>query len=141
MDLSNISDYMSTEFAHITPDMQVDEASRKLIKKAVIGAPVVDDEGKLLGWVSEQECLRVTLQVAYMNQSIATVREVMRTDVLTVKQSDDPLELAQQMLKQKPKNYPVVDAQNKVIGVITRRLVLQMLIDKLPKHSTRARAS
>lgn len=138
MNLSRISDCMSTEFAHITPDMPVFEASQKLIKKAVLGAPVVDNDGRLVGWVSEQECLRVTLQVVYMNQRIATVSDVMRTDVLSVKENEDPLQLAQLMLKEKPKNYPVVDARNKVIGVITRRHVLNMLISKMAENGNRS---
>lgn len=131
MNLSTIADCMTTDFAHITPDLPVARAAQKLIRKAVIGSPVIDAEGKLVGWVSEQDCLRVTLQVAYMNQSVATVSEIMRRDVLSVKENDDPLELAQQMLKEKPKNYPVVDQHNKVIGVVTRRHVLNMLVQKL----------
>lgn len=134
MDLSRISDCMSTEFAHITPDMPVYEASQKLIKKAVLGAPVVDEKGRLAGWVSEQDCLRVTIQVVYMNQRIATVSDVMSTDVLSVRESDDPLELAQKMLKNQPKNYPVVDSHNKVVGVITRRHVLNMLLKKMSER-------
>ncbi|QLC77540.1 CBS domain-containing protein [Pseudomonas sp. LPB0260] len=122
---------MSKDFALIHPEMPVVAASAKLMKHAMLGGPVVDGEGLLLGWISEQECLQVSIQVVYHNQRVATVRDIMRTDVLCVKLDDDPLELAQQMLGDKPKSYPVVDARRKVLGVVTRRHVLNLLIDQL----------
>ncbi|WP_439861350.1 CBS domain-containing protein [Pseudomonas sp. MBLB4136] len=128
---ASIARCMSKDFALIHPDMPVVAASAKLMKHAMLGGPVVDGEGLLLGWISEQECLQVSIQVVYHNQRVATVRDIMRTDVLCVKLDDDPLELAQQMLGDKPKSYPVVDARRKVLGVVTRRHVLNLLIDQL----------
>ena len=131
MDLPKISDCMSTDFAKIKADMPVAEASKNLIKKVLLGGPVVDDHGCLIGWISEQDCLKVTVQVVYLNQRVATVQEVMSSDVLVVKESDDLLSVAQQMLEAKPKAYPVVNEQNKVLGVITRRHILDQLATRI----------
>ena len=128
-----VSDCITTDFAKIHPEMPVADASAELIKKTSLGGPVTDQDGKLVGWISEQECLQVTLQVAYHNTRIAVVKDVMREDVLSVTLDDDPLAIAQDMLKAKPKNYPVVDKDNKVIGVLTRRNILNML-DKNLRH-------
>jgi len=137
MEAGAIEDYMTTEFAVITPDMPVTDAAAKLIQKEMLGGPVVDEAGKLMGWISEQECLQVTIQVVYHNQRIATVRDIMRTDVLSVREQDHPLDIAQQMLSKppKPKNYPVVDSHGKVIGVISRRHILKMLLKKMKELS------
>ena len=128
---ANVLQCMSKDFAKITPEMPVAEASAKLIKKALLGGPVTDASGTLVGWISVQECLQVTLQVVYHNTRVATVKDVMRTEVLSVTADSDPLEIAQQMLKAKPKSYPVVDSDYKVVGVLTRRHILNMLDDKL----------
>ncbi|MGJ8681025.1 CBS domain-containing protein [Paraglaciecola sp.] len=128
---ARVAECMSRDFAEIHPEMMVAEASSNLIKKALLGGPVVDDNGKLVGWISEQECLQVTIQVVYHNMRVATVKDVMRTDVLTVSLNADLLDVAQQMLKEKPKSYPVVDEDNKVVGVLTRRDILKMLDNKL----------
>ncbi|MEX6504169.1 CBS domain-containing protein [Pseudomonas zhanjiangensis] len=130
-----IASCMSKDFALIHPDMPVVEASAKLVRKAMLGGPVVDGEGKLLGWISEQECLQVSIQVVYHNQRVATVRDIMRDDVLCVKLDEDPLALAQQMLTDKPKSYPVVDTNRKVVGVINRRHMLDMLVKQLATFS------
>lgn len=128
---ANVAECMSKDFAKITPAMMVAEASASLIKKALIGGPVVDEAGKLVGWISEQECLQVTIQVVYHNTRVATVKDVMRTDVVTVGLNQDLLALAEQMLDAKPKSYPVLDEDGKVVGVITRRHILNMLDKKL----------
>ena len=48
----------------------------------------------------------------------------MRTDVLSVKPQDSIIELAQLMIGQKPKIYPVIDDVGKLVGTIARRDVL-----------------
>lgn len=131
MDLPKIESCMSKSFATIKPGMPVAEASRHLITKPLFGGPVVNDDGTLAGWVSEQDCLKVTIQVVYLNQRVATVSEIMSKDVLTVKAEDDLLTVAQQMLEAKPKSYPVINQQNKVIGVITRRHILDELVQHI----------
>ena len=138
MDSASIKDLMSTRYAQITPDMPVVEASSNLIKQDMLGSPVTDEAGTLVGWISERECLQAALQVVYHNQRVATVNDLMQTEVLTVSIDDDVLSLAQQMLNAKPKIYPVVDADNKVLGVISRRHILNMLDDKLAELSRKA---
>lgn len=138
MDSASINELMSTRFAKITPDMPVVEASSNLIKLDMIGSPVTDEAGMLVGWISERECLQAALQVVYHNQRVATVKDLMQSEVLTVSLESDVLSLAQQMLNAKPKIYPVVDADNKVIGVISRRHILNMLDDKLAELSRKA---
>jgi len=124
-----VSDYMTKDFVKFRPDELVVEAVRELIKHEVIGGPVISTHGALVGWISEQDCLSSALQVVYYNQRISQVEDVMKTAVLTVHEDDDLLSLAQQMLQQKPKVYPVLDDDNRVIGIISRRLILRA-VDK-----------
>jgi len=138
MDSASINDLMCTRFATIHPEMPVVEASSKLIKLDMLGSPVTDKAGTLVGWISERECLQAALQVVYHNQRVATVRDLMQTEVLTVSLDDEVLGLAQQMLAAKPKIYPVVDSANKVVGVISRRHILTMLDQKLAELSRKA---
>lgn len=138
MDSVSINDLMCTRFATIHPEMPVVEASSKLIKLDMLGSPVTDKAGTLVGWISERECLQAALQVVYHNQRVATVRDLMQTEVLTVSLDDEVLALAQQMLAAKPKIYPVVDSANTVVGVISRRHILTMLDQKLAELSRKA---
>ncbi|WP_372742459.1 CBS domain-containing protein [Neptunomonas sp.] len=128
---TSIINGMNTKFALIKPYMPVVEACGELIKKEMLGGPVINDDGELMGWISEQECLQVIMQVVYHNQRVATVQDIMRTDVLSITPNDEFMTIAEQMLQQKPKSYPVVDSNNKVIGVVNRRHILNMLLKQL----------
>ena len=137
----SISECMTTDFVKIKPNMPVAAASAKLIKKVLLGGPVIDDGGKLVGWISDQECLKATLQVVYHNTRVAIVNDVMQHEVITINLDSDPLEVAQQMLQAKPKNYPVIDKAGKVVGILTRRHILIMLDKKLQELTHKNRAS
>lgn len=130
-----IADCMNGDFAKISPESPVAEASSLLIQKEALGGPVVNGSGELIGWISEQECLKATLQVVFFDERVATVKDVMREDVLSVNMDDDPMELARQMLEAKPKAYPVINNKNKVVGVVTRRRILKMLDEQLQQHA------
>ena len=131
MNNETISSIMNTKFASISSSALVIEAAKALVQNETLGAVVLDVDGKLLGWISEQECLQVTIQVAYHNQRVATVEDIMSKDVLTVSASQSILSIAEKMITDKPKNYPVVDDSGKVVGIVTRRQVLKYLLTQI----------
>jgi len=122
-----VADCMSRQFVRFHPTTPVVEAAIELVQNELLGGPVVDDSGKLIGWISEQDCIKVVLQVAYYSQRVATVADIMRTEVLTADVGDDVMDLAERMQKQQPKIYPVIDTSGMVKGVISRRLILRKL--------------
>lgn len=126
METLQVSQCMSSKFVSLTADMPVFEAVTELVKNEILGAPVIS-EGKLIGWVSEQDCLKVVLQVVYFDNRVATVKDIMQTDVLTVKPEDSALDLCSAMVDRKPKNYPVVDTDGAVLGLVSRRMMLRRL--------------
>jgi CBS domain-containing protein len=119
-----IKDYMNKRPITFKPDMPVSEAVDLMLKHRQTGGPVVGPDKKLVGFISEQDCLSKAIEASYHFENVALVEECMRTDVLTVNPETSVLELAQQMLEQKPKIYPVMD-RDKLVGVITRRDVLR----------------
>ncbi len=133
MDHLKVSDFMSRQFVTLTPDLPVVEAALALVKNELIGGPVVDGNGSLIGWLSEQDCLKTVSQVMYYADRVATVSDVMRKDVLAAKEDDNLLDLASLMEQQKPKIYPVVDPRNRVLGVISRRIILREMCNHISK--------
>ncbi|BCE02421.1 CBS domain-containing protein [Marinicellulosiphila megalodicopiae] len=128
MQNDTISSIMNTKFASIPSSMLVVEASKELIKSEALGGVVLDDDGKLQGWISEQDCLQVIIQVAYHNQRVAGVSDIMKTDVLSVSPDQTILSIAEKMSGPQPKNYPVVDQNGNVVGIVTRREVIKYLL-------------
>ena len=53
------ADIMARSEATLSPDMDIYRAMKQLLKSRLTGAPVVDDDGMLLGMLTERDCLKV----------------------------------------------------------------------------------
>ncbi|GIU45149.1 CBS domain-containing protein [Shewanella sairae] len=123
MDSINVQEHMDRQPVLLSPTMSLATAVEKLLDNKKLGAPVVESDGKLVGFLSQQDCLAVMLKSSYHCDLTAIVKDCMRTDVLSVSPNSSVLLLAEQMLGPKPKVYPVVE-EGKVVGTINRTNVL-----------------
>nr|WP_086940356.1 CBS domain-containing protein [Thaumasiovibrio occultus] len=126
MESLRVKDYMNVRPVTFSADASLSVALDKLLTSKQTGGPVVDESKKVIGFLSEQDMIHTLLKVGYYCQDTHLVGDSMRKDVLTVAPNDSILELAQQMVKEKPKLYPVVD-EGILIGIITRREVLNAI--------------
>ncbi|MBO0170469.1 CBS domain-containing protein, partial [Vibrio parahaemolyticus] len=85
---------------------------------------VIDDQERVIGFLSEQDLLEKLIKVSYHCQDTHIVSDCMYQEVLSVSPEMSIIELAEMMKVGKPKVYPVVD-EGKLVGIITRRDVLQ----------------
>ncbi|MGL6528749.1 CBS domain-containing protein [Aeromonas hydrophila] len=130
MESLKAKDYMQTRPITFSAEMMVQTAVEKFLNSRQLGGPVVDGRGHLIGWVSEQDCIAVMLKEAYHCEQVAQVRDVMRKEVLAVGPDTSILELAEMMMGQKPKIYPVVE-EGHLLGVISRHDVMQAIHTQL----------
>ena len=65
-----VSDYMSTELITFFPEQSVSEVIEKLIQYRISGAPVVDHEHRLIGVISEGDCLKQVSDSRYYNMPV-----------------------------------------------------------------------
>lgn len=123
-----VVDYMNRHPVNFSPSMSIEAAVSVLIQSNQRGGPVVDAQHKLVGFLSEQDCLATMLRDTYHNEQSATVSDCMyRGEVVTVDADTSVTDLAQQMTANKPKLYPVIDAERQLIGVISRSDVLRAI--------------
>lgn len=126
-----VSQFMLGKGISFSKEMTIETAVEKLVKSNYIGGPVIDDIGRVIGWLSEQDCLVKMIEAGYYCELIALVEDIMVTDGLTVTPDMSIVDLAQQMLDTKPKIYPVVDENNIFVGLITRKAVLSAINKQL----------
>jgi predicted transcriptional regulator len=125
MESLKIEHYMNHYPVTFTADMNMQETTLRFLKTKQIGGPVIDVIGKLVGFVSESDVMVKMLDSMYYNDNNAKVKDIMRKDVLSVKPYDSVLELAQTMLEDRPKVYPVIDDDGELLGTICRNDVLK----------------
>jgi CBS domain-containing protein len=123
-----VADFMNHQPQIVTDTTNVRQAVELLLENNIIGVPVVDKDNNLVGYLSEQDCIEEMLNDAFYCEEPGAVSKVMQKEVLSVTPSTSIVELAQTIIKNRPKNYPVID-DGKLVGVISRTDVLQALVD------------
>jgi len=121
-----MKDYMLTDPVKVKADAQVYDAIHLLLVYKVSGLCVVDDAGHLVGVLSELDCLRAILSSVYNeNPSAGTVGDYMTTEVISVRTTDNIVDVAADMLKHKHRRRPVIQDDGLLIGQVTCRQLLR----------------
>jgi CBS domain-containing protein len=110
----------------VHPDASLFDAIHLILVNRISGLCVVDDEGRLVGLLSELDCLRGVLGATYNDSAIGSVRDVMATEgIQTAKLGDAIVDVAEDMLRNKRRRRPVVDRDGRLIGQISIRQILR----------------
>ncbi|MDX1341873.1 MAG: CBS domain-containing protein, partial [Reinekea sp.] len=123
-----VADCMVPARLIITPETTIPKAVEMMLEAKLIGAPVVNEERQVLGYISEQDCLRYMISDNYYSDQRDLVGDVMKHDVLFAEPTMSIIDLAQMMCGNKPKKYPVCE-NGKLVGVINRSHILKALLD------------
>ena len=119
-----LRDHMVTKPVRIKPNANLLEAVELITKHKISGLCVVDDDDRLVGILSELDCLGGILDATYNEAGVGIVREYMTSDNLVVAGiRDNIVELSQDMLKQKHRRRPVIE-DGKLVGQVTCRQLL-----------------
>jgi magnesium transporter len=108
---------MNPRYARLRPEMTVDEAIGYLRRQARTNLEVIsylyviDEQQKLLGVVSFREL--------FASPPERTVREVMRRDIVTVRDDQDQEEVSKVFSENDLIAIPVVDAEGHMKGIVT----------------------
>lgn len=133
-----IAELMTTEVLTATPEMPLKEAARLMSKNSVSGLPVVDQNYRVVGVVSEGDFVaragaqaRVGLLDVVLGRGVKavdseTVQEVMTSRVHTVDQSVDHPTAARLMQRRGIKRLPVVDKDGRLVGIVSRSDILKV---------------
>lgn len=122
-----VKDYMAASLVTFAPDMDILDAINHLVEKKISGAPVVDEQGNLVGILSEKDCMKVALNASYHEELGGKVSEFMTRDVKTVDADMSIVELAELFYTTPLRRYAVFDEENRLVGQISRRDVLRAL--------------
>ncbi|MEZ3115394.1 IMP dehydrogenase [Halobaculum sp. MBLA0147] len=103
-----------------SPDQTVREVDGMMEDEEVSGAPVVDDEDRVLGIISGTD-IRPYLEVGESD----AVREAMTDEVITAPEDVTPRDALELMYDHKIERVPVVDDEDHLVGLVTMQGVLQ----------------
>ncbi|KAJ8567283.1 hypothetical protein K7X08_019491 [Anisodus acutangulus] len=148
--LYTVGDFMTTkeELHVVKPTTSVDEALEALVEHRITGFPVIDDNWKLVGLVSDYDLLALDsvsgtadagmfpevdsnwktfneVQKLLGKTKGKVVGDLMTPAPLVVRESTNLEDAARLLLKTKYRRLPVVDGKGKLVGIITRGNVVR----------------
>lgn len=148
-----VTDVMTANPAVVKPNTPLKEAIKLLAQKQISGLPVVDEEGKLVGVLSEADLMWQETgvdpppyfmfldSVIYLQNPSRyekelhkalgqTVGEVMTDHAISITGDRSLKEAAQLMHKREVRRLPVVDNDHKVVGIITRGDIVRTMANE-----------
>lgn len=131
---------MTTKLVTLRPQMSVAEAIKLLLRHSISGAPVVGEDGALLGMFSEFDCLRALANEEFHSEfhserdESRLVGDLMTRDGHTVPPELDLFRIAQAFVDLRVRRLPVME-QGRLLGQLSRRDVLRALDELGVKRS------
>ncbi len=116
---------MTDDVATIGPDSSVQEAIELLLLQEISGLPVTDNDGHLIGIVTEFALLAIAYD---SNVSQDTVAQHMTPEVLTVEANDPVSKVADICIAHRVRRIPVME-NGRLVGLIARRDVLKAMYE------------
>ncbi len=129
-----VRDYMTKKVRTLRPETPIVDAVDLLVKHAISGAPVVDGENRVVGMLSEKDCLPLLAKGVNHAPPEGTVSEFMAADPAILPPDMDLYYAAGVFMKKIYRRFPVVE-NGKLVGVISRRDILRA-IHKILKIQT-----
>ena len=152
--VKTVAEIMTREPIVVTPTTPLKEAIQILAERHISGLPVVNEEGNLVGVISESDLMwqetgaepppyvMVLDSIIYLQnphkyeQEIhkalgQTVGEVMTSHVTTIKPQQTIAEAAHVLQQKQVHRLPVLDNAGKLIGILTRGDIIRAMAAEL----------
>jgi len=135
-------DIMTEEVITVKPETTIEELARLLMKRQISGAPVVDDKGKIVGIVTENDLISknsrlhiptilrlfdayIPLGTSKMESDIrkmaaSTVEDICTKEIITVDEEASVEYIATIMTEKRIHILPVV-REGKLVGIIGKK--------------------
>ena len=124
--ISMVRECMATNLITLSPDTEITHAMMTLLDAKISGAPVVDEQGQLVGVLSKKDCLKAALNASYYQEWGGAVKDYMSTEVETLDGDLDVIQAAEAFLASPYRRFPVI-REEILIGQVSRADILSAL--------------
>ena len=119
-----VGDLMTRNFIYVTPDTNLKECAKTMIKKRV-GSLIIKEGDTLKGILTEKDIVWAVVKKSYNDLENIKVKALMRRKITTIKPGADITDAMTKFKKKKVRRLPVVEGK-KLIGLITTNDILRI---------------
>jgi len=132
-----IANWMTKDVVTLTSDRSMMKASKLMKDKAVSCMPIVDEDGKLVGIVSDRDikdaspskATTLDMHELYYLLSDIKIKDIMTKKVTTIRPDETVEKAAVLMLEGHFGSLPVVEEDGTLVGIITDTDVFKVLVE------------
>ena len=119
-----VKEIMTGEVVIARPEMSITEVARLMNSFRIGGLPVIE-HGKLIGMLTERD-IKNRVVAANLKSSEMTVSQVMTSPPKVIGKLDEDIKsIASKISKYDVTRIPIVDKENRLMGIVTNRDVLR----------------
>jgi CBS domain-containing protein len=111
-----VEDVMTVDVATVTPEASLKDVARELSDRRISGMPVADDDGRVIGVISEADVLA---KEESEPEAGRVAREAMTSPAITIEPHWPVAIAADRMIEGGVNRLPVV-RQGRLVGIVTR---------------------
>lgn len=122
---------MNTSVITIGPDEDILEAMRMMALNNITGLPVVNDDGALVGIITEKDILVLlcnNLDEAGADREVGKVGDFMTRNIICFHPEDSLNDVAECLSTNNFRRVPILD-KGKLVGILSRRDVIRYIRD------------
>ncbi|WP_369779398.1 CBS domain-containing protein [Streptomyces sp. R33] len=129
-----VADLMTDEVVSAAPGTAFKDVAKLLAQYDISGVPVLDDEDRVMGVVSQTDLLAHAGPgpgSSWQNGTAGeppTASDVMSAPAVTVRAEETAADAARLMTRRAIERLPVVDVEDRLVGIVTRRDLLRMFL-------------
>ena len=125
-DLPLVADFMTRDLVTLTPETEINRAMHILLDRRISGAPVLDQEGFLIGMLTKRDCLKAALDASYYRDWGGRVEAYMSSPVTTIEAGMDVIAATNLFIEHPFRRFPVMDS-GRLVGQLSRTDALRAL--------------
>ncbi len=142
---------MTKDVISFKPDDSLASVAKTFIEKKISAGPVVDEENRVVGVISESDLMEVLeYHEGLLNELFwswkkafedldkwvhrvenGKVKDEMSKDVITVHLEDEVSKAAEAMVLKKVNHIPVVGDEDKLVGIVARADVIRAMVEEV----------
>jgi CBS domain-containing protein len=122
--LASAKTIMTTDVITVKDQTPIREAIEILVEKEISGLPVIDDEKKLVGLITEKDLLKLIFTGEI---DLGIVADYMTREVVALDEETDLLDVCEYLMDKNFKRIPILK-NGILVGIISRRDMIKYIL-------------
>lgn len=128
-EIPTVADYMAHDLITFKKDTDINVVVKTLLDNRISGAPVLDDDGQVVGLIDDKDCLNLLAGNVYNRLPTAgnTVASYMSNVMRSINVNQNIVDVALIFVSSPFKRLLVMDDNHKLVGQVSRRDILRAI--------------